>query len=81
MIGAPSTHLAGWFLCSLRGDRTTRPSHLHHDCQLWSLTLITRCLWSPAVCRRPACSGAWDDAGNHKGSGRPDAQTAWLSAV
>src|SRR2546425_11594837 len=57
LIVAPSTPIARWFLCSLRVDRTTRPSHLHHDCQLWYLTLITRCLWSPAVCRRPACSG------------------------
>src|SRR6266851_4054566 len=43
-IHAPMT---GWFLRSLQGERTTRPSHLPHSCQLWSLMFITRCWRSP----------------------------------
>src|SRR5215831_1289632 len=39
---APSTADVGWFLCSLRSDHKTRPSHLHHDDELWSLMLITK---------------------------------------
>jgi hypothetical protein len=60
LIVALSMLIAGWFLSSFRENYTTRPSHLHHDGQFWSLTVITRGLWSPAVCRRPACSGAWN---------------------
>jgi hypothetical protein len=46
LIVAPSTPIAGWFLSSSRGNYTTRPSDLHHDGQLWSLNLITSCLWA-----------------------------------
>ncbi len=46
LIVAPSTPIAGWCLSSSRGNYTTRPSDLHHDGQLWSLNLITSCLWA-----------------------------------
>src|SRR5438876_4297275 len=36
-------HPSPWQDGSLQENRTTRPSHQHHSCQLWFLMLITIC--------------------------------------